>query len=208
MYTSDPNRYKNTNKNQNIAPGSNVINLLHPGFHNSALGIHSNVSKPSDNKSNNPNQPDRIKNYESHRRVNSNNNKNNNDDDNNSSSDDLSTVLAKVTAKRNKKLQRDLTYSVQNPLALGIKQLTMTNASRAARYEKAILLRAKKPRTTTMQQILRDDSLLEWDHPLLTITIKEMLQYQADQYKASNQLLLAQKLLNDMEDLLVMLAED
>jgi len=129
-------------------------------------------------------------------------------DNTNSSPEECTTILAALTAKRNKRLQRELTYSVQNPLALGLKQLTQTNASRAARYEKAILLRAKKPRTTSMQQVLKNDSLLEWDHPLLMITIKEMIQYQADQYIASGQQSMAQKLMWDIRELIMMLAED
>ena len=113
-----------------------------------------------------------------------------------------------MTDKRDKKLLKDLAYSVQHPLALGIKQLTTSNPSRASRYTKAVLLRAKKPRTTTLQQILRNDNLLHWDHPLLTVTIKEMMQVQANLFRSQNQLDLANKMINDMKDLLVMLAED
>ena len=109
--------------------------------------------------------------------------------------------------KREKKLIKDLAYTVQHPLALGIKQLTTSNPSRASRYTKAVLLRAKKPRTTSLQQVLRNDNLLHWDHPLLTITIKEMMQVQANLFRSQNQPQLANKMINDMKNLLVMLAE-
>ena len=116
--------------------------------------------------------------------------------------------MHRINRRKERKLKKEITVAVTTPLALGLKYLITENAARSRSYEKAILLRAIKPRTTNIQQILKNDKLIRWDHPLLNAVIKIMYRHQISTLKDRNKTSVANKLEQDLEDLLKLLAED
>lgn len=71
-----------------------------------------------------------------------------------------------------KKQSRALNSMLTTPLAVCLHNLTQVESSDALAIERAVLLRAKKPATTTIQQIYRDPSIIVWDHPLILSCIQ------------------------------------
>lgn len=128
--------------------------------------------------------------------------------DSSSDDDEFSSDMHKINRKKERKLRKDLTVAVNTPLTLGLKYLITEDPARSQAYEKAVLLRAIKPRSTNIQQILKNDKLIEWDHPLLNAVIRVMFQHQIDQLKTRRKTAVASKLESDLEALLKFLAED
>ena len=129
-------------------------------------------------------------------------------DDDDDDYDDLRSDMHRINRKREKKLLKDITVAVSTPLALGLKYLLTERTARSQSYEAAILLRAIKPVTTDIQQILKNDKLIEWDHPLLTAVIRALYHHHIDVLESRGKTAIASKLKTDLVNLLDLLAED
>ena len=125
-----------------------------------------------------------------------------------SSDDDLASDLKRISDKKEKKLRKDITISVNSPLSLGLKYLITDNIARAASNESAIVLRSIKPVTATINNILKNNRLLDWDHPLLLAAIKAIFEHQINLLKSRRKEKLAQKLESDAKALICLLVED
>ena len=110
-----------------------------------------NASEPDKNKNDDTDGDDSNIDPPSRRRR-----RNDNTDSSSSSSseDDLVSDLQRISDKKEKKLRKDITISVNTPLSLGLKYLITDNIARAASNESAILLRAIKPVTATTPNVL------------------------------------------------------
>ena len=124
-----------------------------------------------------------------------------------SDQDDLQSDLHRINKKKEKKLQKELTLAVNGPFPLGLKHLTTDDIMRARVNENMILLRAIK-QNTTLQQILKNDKLISWDHPLLLAAIKALYKHQIKILSNKGKHNLAARLSQDMKDLLAVLTED
>ena len=116
--------------------------------------------------------------------------------------------MHRINKKKDKKLNKDITIAVSSPLTLGIKYLTTDNIARAGPNETAVLLRAVKPVTATITMILKNEKLLDWDHPLLLAAIKAILDHQINTLLSRKKYKLANKLTEDKKSLLDLLIED
>ena len=125
-----------------------------------------------------------------------------------SSEDDLASDLKRINDKKDKKLNKDITTSVNTPLSLGLKYLITDDVARAPANETAILLRAIKPVTATMTAVLKNDRLLDWDHMLVLNAIQSMLEHQIDALRARKKHKLADKLDDDRKELMCTLIKD
>ena len=131
-----------------------------------------------------------------------------------SESNNSDTDIVRIKKKKEKKLRRDASLMISSPLALGLKYLTTESAARAATYEQAILLRAIRPNSTTLPQILKNDKLLNWDPLLVLNAVKRMFQHQQKHYqhhdlraKADKLAIMASQIKDMMiEDLLIITA--
>ena len=121
---------------------------------------------------------------------------------------DLLSDFATMQYKKEKKLNKDITTAVNTPLALTLKYFTSDNPVRAAANEAAVLLRAKKPGSATLYAILKNDKLIKWDHPLLLVSIISAYKHHADIYDQKGYNDLSKKLILDMKELVIMMAED
>ena len=125
-----------------------------------------------------------------------------------SSEDDLVSDLQRISDKKERKLRKDITVSVNTPLSLGLKYLITDNIARAASNESAILLRSIKPVTATMPNVLKNDRLLDWDHPLILAAIKAILEHHINSLRSRKKEKLADKLQRDTNTLICLLVED
>ena len=100
-----------------------------------------------------------------------------------SSSDDAEqSGLMRIKRKKDKKLRRDSALAITSPMALGLKWLITDDPSRSSIMETAVLLRAIKPNSTTIEMVYKNPSLLDWDHPLIIATNMKMFQKQSLHY--------------------------
>ena len=160
--------------------------------------VNNNGDKPRDNKNGEDNDPPKRR-------------RKKRDSENSSSSsseDDLQSDLHRIHIKKEKKLRKDITIAINSPLALGLKYLTTDNIARASSNESAILLRTIKPVSATLNTVLKNDKLLEWDHPLLSASVKAVLVHQINLLKTKRKNKLADKLLSDAKDLMWELNDD
>ena len=97
---------------------------------------------------------------------------------------------------------------ISSPLALGLKYLTTESAARAATYEQAILLRAIRPNSTTLPQVLKNDKLLNWDPLLVLNAVKRMFQHQQKHYQHHDSNSKADKLASMANEIKDMMIED
>lgn len=114
--------------------------------------------------------------------------------------------MVRIKKKKEKKLRRDANLMISSPLALGLKYLTTESAARAATYEQAILLRAIRPNSTTLPQILKNDKLLNWDTILVLNAVKRMFQHQQKHYQHHDLQAKADKLAimaNEIKDMMI-----
>ena len=116
--------------------------------------------------------------------------------------------MHRINKKKDKKLNKDITIAVSTPLTLGIKYLITDNIARAGPNETAILLRAIKPVTATVTAVLKNEKLLDWDHPLLLAAIKAVSDHQIDSLKSRKKYKLSKKLEDDKKSLIDLLIED
>ena len=91
---------------------------------------------------------------------------------------------------------------------MGLKCLITDNVPKAASNEAAILLRAKKPVTTTITAVLKNDHMLDWDHSLILSSVKALIEHQITSLKAEKKEKLASKLRRDSGILLGLVVED
>ena len=134
--------------------------------------------------------------------------KDNSDSSSSSSEDELQSDLYRIHLKKENKLRKDITIAVNSPLALGLKYLSTDNIARASSNESAILLRAIKPNSTTLNMVLKNDKLLEWDHPLILVSVKAVLIHQINLLKTKRKNKLADKILSDGKNLMWELIDD
>lgn len=100
-----------------------------------------------------------------------------------SSSDDAEqSSLFDIKKKKDKKARRDTTLAITSPMALGLKWLVNDNPTTSALVEQAVLLRAIKPNTTTIEMVYKNPNLLDWDHPLIISVNKKMFEKQSRHY--------------------------
>lgn len=130
-------------------------------------------------------------------------------DESDSSSDDAEqSGLHRMKRKKEKKARRDSALSISNPMALGLKYLINEDASKAASVEKAVLLRAIKPGSITIEQVFKNPGLLRWDHPLILATTRRMFAHEIQYLMHRGKQNKAQQLSTIAAQLLFMMVDD
>lgn len=113
-----------------------------------------------------------------HRRK---NRRGSNDSSTDSSSNEAGD-LYRIKKKKDKKLRRDANLTISSPMALGLRWLINDDPTTAASIEKAVLLRAIKPNSTTIEMVYKNINLLSWDHPLIVATNYRMFAHQVQHF--------------------------
>lgn len=130
-------------------------------------------------------------------------------DDTDSSSDDAEqSGLRKMKKKREKKLRRDASLAITSPMALGLKYLVNEDASRASAMERAVLLRAIKPGSITIDQVYKNPGLLRWDHPLILATTARLFSHEIQHAIQRGKRARAQQLSGVGQELMMLLITD
>ena len=130
-------------------------------------------------------------------------------EDTDSSSDDAEqSGLYRLKKKREKKLRRDATLAITSPMALGLKYLINEDSSRASAMERAVLLRAIKPGSTTIEQVYKNPALLRWDHPLILATTTRMFSHEIEYAVQRGKQMRAQQLAASGQELVMLLITD
>lgn len=99
---------------------------------------------------------------------------------NNEDKGDKLNVLQKLKKKKEKKLKKDLLTSVSDPITYAIRLLPLRFPALASTIREAILLRAKAPNSTSWRDILKDESLLEFDPILVQNIVLELFETEYD----------------------------
>ena len=104
------------------------------------------------------------------------------------SSDNLSALdqghLQLLAARQFKKTNKALASAISSPLSAALLNLSTSDPVDALSMEAAIIARAKKPRSTSIDQIYRNPSLIVWDHPLLLACIQSLFYVEIARLKA------------------------
>ena len=110
-----------------------------------------------------------------------------------------------------KKQNKALTNWVTSPLGVALRNLTQVNFTASYAMEKAIRLRAKKPKNETLNAIFKDPGKILWDHPLALAAITAAFETEIDRLKNSSTpmgLQQASKVKQNLSELLIKLAKD
>ena len=82
------------------------------------------------------------------------------------------STLQLLAARQHKKNNKALASAITCPMSAALHALTSSDPADALAMEKAIVLRAKKPQSTTLEQIYRNPALLKWDHGLVLACVQ------------------------------------
>ena len=94
--------------------------------------------------------------------------------------------IDRIKRIKEKKLRKDSSLMVNSPLALALKNAIHRDPARSRAVESAIIARAKRPNTTTINMILKDEARLAWDHELLDLASSAQVYTQSLIFKQSD----------------------
>lgn len=120
---------------------------------------------------------------------------------------EMQMLQDRLTKKQNKALMNWVT----SPLGVALKNLTQVSVSASYAMEKAIMLRAKKPKKETIQAVYKDPGRLAWDHPLALAAITAAFETEIDRLRKNGTPLCLQqasKVKQNLSELLIKLAKD
>lgn len=86
-----------------------------------------------------------------------------------SSATDKSTEFDRIKRRKEKKRKKESNLLVNSPIALGWKNAIQKEPAKSAALTNAVIRRTKRPKSTTINSVYKDDSIVVPDHPIINL---------------------------------------